>query len=226
MDKDNFNKAKNKSGDIIEKIKTICIILLSIILFIYLALGINNMRNGGKMGFFTLRFYIMSSVSNESGTSTGDLIVANNTKANNIKENDDIIYKRNNTMIIKKVIKTENKDNENNIFIENDNANTNSKIENDKIMGKVLFKIKGVGNIAMFIQTPLGTVNIILIFVCILILIRKIFTANNNDSDNNDDNNNGDNSDNNNGNNDCNGNNNINNDNNTNDKINDIKSNE
>ena len=43
---------ENKKEEKIEKIKTLVIILLSIILFVYLVLGINSITHGGKLGFF------------------------------------------------------------------------------------------------------------------------------------------------------------------------------
>ena len=167
----------------IESIKTICIVLLSLILFVYLTIGINSIMHGGKMGFFSLRFYIVSSDSYETNNSTGDSVVARSIKMTKIKENDNIIYKRNNTMAIKKVIKTENDNGKVNFVVENDRLLSNEKIENAEVMGKVLFTIKGAGNIALFIQSPLGTLNLILIALCIFIIIKKIINGNQEDSD-------------------------------------------
>lgn len=162
----------------VERAKTICIILLSITLFVFLTIGINNMMHGGKMGFFSLRFYIMPANSTETNSSVGDLVVSRKIKTAKIKENDDIIYKKNNTIAMKKVIKVD-KDNEDiNIHIENDHNLANEKIENAEIMGKVLFTVKGIGNVAMFIQSPLGTLNLLLIALCIFIIIKKIINGN------------------------------------------------
>lgn len=162
----------------IERAKTICIIILSIILFVFLTIGINNMTHGGKMGFFTLRFFIMSTDSSETSSSAGDLVVANKTKAAKIKENDIIIYKRNNVLAIKKVISMEDENGKTNLHIENDKMLTNEKIEDVEIMGKVLFTVKGIGNVAMFIQSPLGMLNIFLLICCIFIIISKMINGN------------------------------------------------
>ena len=169
--------------DTIERIKTICIILLSIILFIYLAIGIFNMSKGGKMGFFSLRFYIMASDSNEAGTSSGDLIIARKMNVKRLKQNDDVIYQKNNIMIIKKVSKAENNAGNISIYVENDKNNSEEKLDNAHIVGKVLHRVKGIGNVAMFIQSPLGTVNLILIVICIFILIKKLMYNNKSDDD-------------------------------------------
>ena len=174
---------KKTNQDTIERIKTLCIILLSIILFIYLAIGIFNMSKGGKMGFFSLRFYIMASDSNEAGTSSGDLIIARKMNVKKLKQNDDFIYQKNNSIIIKKVRKTENQNGNISIYVENDKNTSEDKIDNSRVVGKVLHRVKGIGNVAMFIQSPLGTVNLILIFICIFILIKKLIYNNNSDDD-------------------------------------------
>lgn len=171
-----------------ERIKDICIVILSIILFVYLVLGINSMIHGDKMGFFNLRFYIMSSNSTETNSSLGDLVVAKKTNISKIKKDDDIIYKRNNRMYVKKVIRTDS-DNGGNIYIENDNVISNETVKDVEIMGKVLFKVGGFGNIAMFIQSPIGALNMAMIAVCIFLIIKKM-TRNSQDSNGDDDDNN------------------------------------
>lgn len=106
------------------------------------------------MGFFNFRCYIMSSDSDESNANAGDLIVATKIKTENIKENDSIIYKKNNRLYIEEA-------KENNL-------------QDKEVVGKFLFKVKGLGNIAMFMRTPLGIINILMIFVCAIIIIKKI----------------------------------------------------
>ena len=93
---------------------------------------------------------------------------------NEIQENDNIIFDRNNKLIVKKVTKVENKNGTNNFFIEEDETISNEKLENAQIIGKVVSKAPGVGNVAMFIQSPIGTLNVLIIIVCIIIIIKKI----------------------------------------------------
>lgn len=158
----------------VERAKTICIFLLLIILFVFLTIGVNNLAHGQKMGFFSLRFFIMSTDSTETNSSTGDLIVGRKVRVSRIKENDDIIYKRNNKMMLKKVIKVNDENGKPDIHVENDKNLSNEKVENAEVMAKVLFKIKGVGNVAMFIQSPLGMFNMLLIILCVFVIVGKI----------------------------------------------------
>ena len=171
-----------KNDNRIERIKTICIIVLSMILVVNLIIGIISITNGGKFGFYSLRFFIMSSDSDD--INAGDLVVANRVKASNLKENDTVIYKRNNSTIIKNIEKVNNTNNEINIYVMKTKINSGisneesyEKIENNDIMGKVLFKVRGVGNMAVFIKSPLGTLNFLLILLCIFIVVRKIIDS-------------------------------------------------
>lgn len=151
------------------RLRNICIVFLFIVLFVYLSIGINSIMNKNKIGFFSWHFYIMSSDSPEAGVNTGDLVIAKGIKTQDIKENDNIIYKRKDEMIVKKII---NKDKGNdNLYIQDSQMFTD---ENVQIIGKVLFKIKGLGNVALFIQSPLGTLNVLIIAICLLIVIKKI----------------------------------------------------
>ena len=143
-----------------KKIRNIFIIALCIILFVYLSICINSYINGNKIGIFSFRFYIMSSNSSDSEVNSGDLVIAKNVKIEDIKENDDIIYKRNDSLVVKK--------------IKDDNVINNEKVEDAQIIGKVIFSINGFGNFALFAQSPIGTCSILAIAVCIFIIINKI----------------------------------------------------
>jgi len=157
-----------------KKIRNICIALLVLVLFIYIVIIANSLMNKTKVGFFSTKIYIMSSDSPEADIYSGDLVFAKNVQANEIQENDNIIFDRNNKLIVKKVTKVENKNGTNNFFIEEDETISNEKLENAQIIGKVVSKAPGVGNVAMFIQSPIGTLNVLIIIVCIIIIIKKI----------------------------------------------------
>lgn len=156
------------------KVKYISIILLILVLFIYLVISINSYMNNSKIGIFSIRFYIMSSNSEEAGITAGDLVFAKDIKTEQIKENDDIIFKRNNELIVKKVKEVTNTNRNINFYIQEDSIITNEKIENAQIIGKVVGKIKGIGNMAIFIQSPMGTLSVLLIIICVIIIIKKI----------------------------------------------------
>ncbi len=156
------------------RIREVSIVLLCCILFVYLAIGVNSIVNKNRLGLLSLRFYVMTSDSVESNIHSGDLVIAKNVDVEKIENNNIIIYKKDNEMFMKKVIRVNNEDGNVDLYIENDNVLSNGKLENTKIVGKVLYTIKGLGNVALFIQSPLGTLNVLTIVICICILISKI----------------------------------------------------
>ncbi len=171
--KDSENKEK------LERIKVVCIVLLSVVIIINLIIGIVSVKNGGKFGFYSLRFFIMSYDSEETNTNSGDLVIANKTSVKNLKENDVIIYRKNKIMLIKKIEKIDNdgKDiyiNVANMNSENNNGKKYERADTKEIMGKVILKNKGMGNMAVFIKSPLGKINLVLIVLCIFIISKRM----------------------------------------------------
>lgn len=157
-----------------KKIRNITIAVLCMVLFIYLTIIIGSAMTGRKVGLFSLKFYIMSSDSADSNISSGDLVVGKNIKTEDIKAGDDIIYKRNNGMIVKKITSVKNNNGNVSLYIENDDVVSGESRQNMQIEGKVLFKISGFGNFALFIQSPMGALNILIIIICVFFLVRKI----------------------------------------------------
>lgn len=156
----------------VDKIKDILIGLLSIVLVIYLILGINSIAHGDKFGFFNLRFYISSSDSSDA--SMGDLVISRKIKAPKVKENDKIVYKRNNKVFINKVVNEKMDNTENQLCVINNNEKVS--INDVDVVAKVLCTTKGFGNMAMFIKSPIGMLNMLLIALCIVIIVKKIIS--------------------------------------------------
>lgn len=157
-----------------KNIRNICICLLCIILFIYLTICINSYMNNNKIGFFSYRFYIMSSDSSEANINSGDFVVAKSIKIEDIKKDDNIIYQIDDDMIVKKVRDVQNINGNVSLYVQEDLKILNDKDNNSKIIGKVKFKIKGIGNFALFLQNPVGVCSMIITIGCIIIIIKKV----------------------------------------------------
>ena len=84
-------------------VKIVCISMLSLILFVYLTISINSYMNGNKIGFFSLRFYVMSSDLKGGEINKGDLVLAKSIATKDIKAGDKIIYKNDDEMLVKKI---------------------------------------------------------------------------------------------------------------------------
>lgn len=157
-----------------KKVQNVLIVLLFIILFIYLSICINSFINKDKIGVFSYKFYIVTSDSKESNVKEGSLIIAKNIRIEDIKENDNVIYKKNNELIVNKIKTIQNNSGKISFFIEENEEIANEKIDNAQIIGKVVAKFEGLGNLALFLQTPTGVIHLIIILVCIAIIIKKI----------------------------------------------------
>lgn len=166
-------------------IRNICMCLLCIILFIYLTICINSYMNNNKIGFFSYRFYIMSSDSSEANINSGDLVIAKSIKIEEIKENDNIIYQIEDDMIVKKVRNVQNINGNISLFVQEDSQILNDKSNNSKIIGKVKFNLKGIGNFALFLQNPIGVCSMVITIGCIVIIIKKVNKNINDDLDEN-----------------------------------------
>ena len=159
-----------KNTEVSEKIKDILIVVLSIVLVVYLVLGINSIAHGDKFGFFNLRFYIVSSDVNNSETSSYDLINTTKIKKEKVKENNTIVYKKNNRTYVDRVVL----DKYNNLYVESENINNQGSLQDIDVQGKVIGTAKGFGNLAIFLKSPLGVFNMVMIAVCVAIIIKKI----------------------------------------------------
>ena len=157
------------------KIKIVCISMLSLILFVYLTISINSYMNGNKIGFFYLRFYVMSSDLKGGEINKGDLVLAKSIATKDIKAGDKIIYKNEEEMLVKKV-NSVSKNGENvNLVVDDDNGEVeNQKNSNHQIIGKVVCNLAGLGNVALFLQSPIGMIDIFLITASIIIIISKL----------------------------------------------------
>ena len=159
------------------KIKSICIAILSFILFVYLVLFINSLTNHEKVGFFNIRFYIMPADSTEMELNKGDMVFAKTIKPEKIKENDKVLYKKDDVIYVEKVINASNNNGRVNLVI-----NDKKEVENAQIIGKVIGKASRIGNTALFVQSPLGTFNIVILAICIIVIVRKIIGKTENDA--------------------------------------------
>lgn len=167
-----------------KKTRNICIVLMVLVLFIYTTIFVNSCMNNNKIGLFSIKLYIMSSDSEESNINSGDLVIAKNIRVEEIKKDDIIIFKKDNQMLVKKVTEVNNSNGKLNFFVQEDEITSNEKLEDVEIIGKIISNIKGVGNVALFMKSPLGIINILLIIICIFIIVKKLTRDSQKDANN------------------------------------------
>ena len=156
-------KKKLKKGKKISIMNLICIIILIIlipIICISIIVFIDSVRNKDEIpSFFGWKPFIVLSDSMEKTINTGDLAITKEVDPAEIAENDIISYKtKDNIVITHRVVGIQENNGEKYYITKGDNNSQNDEglVTEKQIEGKYQFKLNGLGNVAMFIQTPIG----------------------------------------------------------------------
>lgn len=164
-----------------QKIKiTLSIIILIIllpILFVNIVILVDSYRNPSEIpSFFSWKPFIVLTGSMEQEISSGDLAIVKEVDTNTLKEGDIIAFKVDNIVITHRIVKIIDDNNEKKFITKGDNNSTQDEgyVKDGQIEGIYKFKIKGLGDIAMFLQTTKGVVLCLSIPIVLLILLQII----------------------------------------------------
>lgn len=157
----------------------IILVILLVILFMYIVILYNTItKKEVTLNFFNWKPFIVVADSPEAGVNVGDMAIIKDIKIEDLKPGDIIVYRRGNSGAIKKVKDISKVNEELKIVIEDDSIIKNESVKSS-IEGKYMFKIAGLGNIMLFLQTPLGAIILFSIFIYIVIMIRLIGSKSN-----------------------------------------------
>lgn len=162
--------------------KRIKIIIISILLILILPIFIINsviiinsyIKPDKIPSFFGWKPFIVLSGSMETQINTGDLVIVKETDNNNLKEGDIVAFKTENVVITHRIVEKTEDEGKIQYKTKGDNNNTidNGYITPEQIEGIYQFKISKLGNVAMFIQTPLGMITCLSIPIILMILVQ------------------------------------------------------
>ena len=162
-----------------KKIKKILSILLLIILLPILVVNavilINSYTKPDEIpSFMGWKPFIVLSGSMETEIKTGDIVVVKEVPLDEIKLNDIIAFKEDGIVITHRIIEIIDDNGVKKYITKGDNNNVkdNGFVLNEQIEGVYKFRIEGLGNLAMFIQTPIGMLVCLSIPLGILLLIQ------------------------------------------------------
>ncbi len=167
------NKAKVKKMK--KAISIICIIILLPILFINGVILINSWVNPDKIpSFFGWKPFIVLSGSMETEIYSGDIVVVKEVNPYSLKKGDVIAFKSGDVVITHRIVEVENEDGILKYVTKGDNNNTEDRerVLGTDVEGIYKFKISKLGNLAMFIQTPIGMLVCLSIPLLLLIIIQ------------------------------------------------------
>lgn len=164
-----------------QKIKNIIGIIVLIImipiLFISVAILIDSYRFPNEVpSFFGWKPFIVMSGSMETQISVGDIVVVKKTDVNELKKGDIIAFRNNNIVITHRIDDIIQDENSTKYITKGDNNNTQDKdyVLPEQVEGLFKFKIARLGNLAMFIQTPVGIIVCLSIPIILLLIIQFI----------------------------------------------------
>lgn len=163
---------------ILKKILTIIVmIILCGVLFASGVILVNSyIRPNEVPSFFGWKPFIVLSGSMETQIMTGDIAVVKEVNTNELKDNDIIAFKDNEDIVITHRIVEIVKDDDGNTKYKTKGDNNNSEDDGyvypEQVEGIYKFRIAKIGNLALFIQTPVGMVVCISIPLIMLLLIQ------------------------------------------------------
>ena len=163
---------------IVKKILTIVImIILCSILFVSGVILINSYIKPNEVpSFLGWKPFIVLSGTMETQIMTGDVAVVKKIDANELKENDIIAFKDDDNIVIThriiEIIKDENGNTKYKTKGDNNNDEDDGFVRPEQIEGIYKFRIGKLGNLALFVQTPVGMVICISIPLILLLLLQ------------------------------------------------------
>lgn len=152
----------------------IFIVLFSICLLIVTIIATTStIKASGNLAFGKYEFFIIKEKYNTNTAEKRALIIVNKEAANEIKVGDSIVYRDNKIYYCDNVVQTKNVNNELKIIIK-ENDVIKYQFDQNEIEGKVIFKLHKIGNIIIFLKTPVGIILFILFTICLFYLMRRL----------------------------------------------------
>lgn len=168
-----------KGEEEMEKFKKVVSIILLIILIPILLVStiilINSFLKPNEVpSFFGWKPFIVLSGSMETQIMTGDVAVVKEVDTAILKEGDVIAFKDGEVVITHRIERIEQVDGQTRYITKGDNNNTEDKgyVLPEQVEGLYQFRVARLGNLAMFIQTPIGMVVCISIPLIMLALLQ------------------------------------------------------
>lgn len=174
---ENSNKNKCNYKKIILQV---FIVLFSLLLLIITLITMTStIKSSNNLAFGRYKFYIMKEEYKTDIAEAGDLIIVKKVKSEEIQIGDNIVYKDNKFYYCDNIVQTK-KLNTITKIITAENNDIRYQFDASEIEGKIIFKIHKIGNIILFLRTPVGIILFILFIICLFTLLRAILIHNKN----------------------------------------------
>jgi len=147
--------------------------LLTPVLIMNLTIVIKSYINPDKVpDFFGIKPFVVATGSMEPAIFGGDLVITKTVDPAKLKAEDVISFKNGNSVITHRIKEITEKDGEIAFVTQGDanNVKDEDPVTYSQVEGIYLFNIGGLGNLAMFMQTPVGMLIFVGIPICGFIL--------------------------------------------------------
>lgn len=165
----------------IKKIANIVILIILLpILFVSAVILINSYIYPDKIpSFFGWKPFIVLSGSMANEISVGDLVIVKET--NHMGKGDIIAFREEDMVITHRIVDIIEKDNTKKYITKGDNnsAQDGNYVLPEQVEGVYQFKVNGLGNLALFIQTPTGMVVCLSLPILLLIVMQLVDSVRN-----------------------------------------------
>lgn len=155
-------------------ISIIVLIIILPILFVNVVILIDSAIHPDEVpGFFGYKPFIVLSGSMKNEINAGDLVLTKEIDPETLKVGDIISFKEDEIVVTHRIVEITSEKGQK-VFVtkgDNNEANDPGFVKLDNVEGLYLKKIPGLGNVAMFIQTPTGIIISLSIPLAILICI-------------------------------------------------------
>ena len=172
---------KKEASKILKVISACICVFLALILVCNLTIIIKGTINPDTppgVGGFTSMIVMSGSMSGtaEDHIEVGDMIIAKKVNPDTLKVGDIVTFMEGKTAVTHRIVEI----NEDGTFTtkgDANNAEDQNPVAKDKIIGKYLFRIPKLGDLALFMQTPIGMLIFIGIPLVIYILLDVLLRA-------------------------------------------------
>lgn len=158
-----------------KKIISIIILVIALpILFVNVVILADSALHPEEVpSFFGYKPFIVLSGSMRNVINEGDLVLSKECDTSNLKVGDIISFKEEEIVVTHRIIDIVSENGEKHFITKGDNndAQDSGFVLAENIEGIFLFKVSGLGNVAMFLQTPIGMIVALSIPLAILICI-------------------------------------------------------
>lgn len=166
-----YNQQKEKNNKIKTTAKITIILTLIVLMITIILITLFSTMFASNLAFLKYKFYVMEAASQPYIAEKGDLVIAKRSLPGQVVKGDKIVYGGKKFYYCDDVVETKRVNTVYKMIIA-ENEGVRYQFEEAEIEGKVVKTIPNLGNIVLFLRTPLGMIMYIMFTICVFLLLR------------------------------------------------------